>query len=187
MGDGLPATPVVGARARVKPVGKGVETLGTFEDGSPAVVRRRVGKGQTIYAGFPAGLSYFQPAIPRRPVDRSTGDASMSHFIPTAFDAGVAALVGLPAEGIARAVTVSAPLVQASVIDSPHGLAIPLVNWSGEPQPGLTVSIADTDAKGRKARLAGGGKVERLAADRDAPGRTRFRFDLDVADALLLH
>ena len=35
------------------------------------------------FAAFLPGVSYFAPAIPLRPVDRSSVDESMAHFIPT--------------------------------------------------------------------------------------------------------
>lgn len=184
--DSLPATPVIGARASFEPLDDQVEVLGVYADETPAVIRRRVGEGQVIYAGFPVGLSYFQPAIPRRPVDRSIAKEGMAHFIPTTFDPGANRLVGLPGKGVARAVTTSEPRVQVSIIDSPRGMAIPLVNWSGEPQTNLVVSVTSSDAQGRRATLAGGGEVLPLPDDSAQPGRARFRVSLDVADALLL-
>ncbi len=184
--DSLPASPVIGARASFDPVGDNVEVLGVYADKTPAVIRRRVGAGQAIYAGFPVGLSYFQPAIPRRPTDRSITKEGMTHFIPTNFDPGADFLVGLPGQGVARAVTSSESRVQASLIDSPRGVAIPLVNWADGPQTNLVVSVKSTDAQGRRATLAGGGAVLRLPDDPTQPGRTRFRVNLDVADALLL-
>eukprot|EP01047_Picozoa_sp_COSAG01_P120156 COSAG01_NODE_48883_length_377_cov_0.687050_1_plen_125_part_11 len=45
-----------------------------FDDGSPAAVRSRVGVGQALYFAFLPGLSYFDPAIPLRPVDRGSTD-----------------------------------------------------------------------------------------------------------------
>ncbi len=39
------------------------ETLATFADGSPAVVRRVADKGQVICCGFLPALSYIKPAL----------------------------------------------------------------------------------------------------------------------------
>ena len=182
----LPASPVVGARDRFIPVPDAkLNILATFADGSPAVVSRDVGRGQAIYAGFLVGLSYFQPAIPMRPADRSIRDDGLAHFIPTAFDAGSGALVGLPARDVARTVRASEALVQSGVIESPRGDAVILANWSGQPQPTLIVSVADTLVRKRTPVLATGGRVEELGADPDAPGRSCYRIGLDVADALL--
>jgi hypothetical protein len=58
------------------------EILGKFgSDGSPAVLRTTHGKGTVVFAAFLPGLSYFHPALPRRPVDRSTTDESFNHFV----------------------------------------------------------------------------------------------------------
>ena len=43
---------------------------GLFEDASPASFAMAIGKGVLHYAAFHPGLSYMQPAIPRRPADR---------------------------------------------------------------------------------------------------------------------
>ena len=120
------SVPVISVRSRFKSAGGDVR--GTFADGSPAVVVKATGLGSATYCGFLPGLSYFRPAIPRRPVDRCSADDSMAHFIPTAFDAGTSALVGSPAAGIVRPVECSEPLVESSVVESPSGGVIPLVN-----------------------------------------------------------
>ena len=49
-------------------------TLATFGDGSPALIRTAVGKGAAYFAAFMPGVAYFAPAIPLRPVDRSSVD-----------------------------------------------------------------------------------------------------------------
>ncbi len=178
------AIPVVGARSRFTV--QGSEVTGTFADGSPAVSARTVGKGTATYAGFLPGLSYFKPAIPLRPVDRATTDDTMAHFIPTRFDPGAYALIGSPARGVPRAVECSNHLVETSVIESAHGIAIPLVNWSGAPIKGLRVTLAAKDLRTGKVSLAGGGKVERVNDPRVPEGKAVLRLDLDVADALIL-
>src|SRR5207249_2404934 len=80
--------PVLGARSRF--VTTGSFGTATFSDGGPAVATVNVGKGRCYYLGFLPGLSYFQPAIPLRPVDRGSTDDTMAHFIPTKFDRGSA-------------------------------------------------------------------------------------------------
>ena len=178
------AIPVVGTRSRF--TAEGSQVTGTFADGSPAVSVRTVGKGTATYVGFLPSLSYFKPAIPLRPVDRGTTDDAMAHFIPTQFDPGAHALIGSPAQGVPRDVECSNHLVQATVIESAHGIAIPLVNWSGAPIKGLTVTLAAKDLRTGKVSLAGGGKVERVNDPRVPEGKAVLLLDLDVADALIL-
>jgi hypothetical protein len=178
------AIPVVGARSRF--AAKDSHVTGTFADGSPAVTVRKVAKGTATYAGFLPGPSYFKPAIPMRPVDSGSTDDSMAHFIPTQFDPGAQALIGSPARNVAREVLCSNHLVQATVIESVHGIAIPLVNWSGVPISGLRVTVAAKDLRTGKVSLASGGKVELVSDSNLSAGKVTLMLDLDVADALIL-
>lgn len=177
-GDRDVQVPAFGAVSRVKAAD--ADVVARFGDGAPAVVSRAVGKGTATYCAFLPGLSYFYPAIPLRPVDRGSTDEAMAHLVPTGFDVGAAELIARPAEGLVRPVVCSEPLVETTVLESRHGMAIPLVNWSGAPVKGLTVRVAL--AAGKKAELASGGKV---AVAKDATATT-FTVDLDVADALIL-
>ena len=153
----------------------------TFRDASPAVATHAVGTGRTIYCGFLPGLAYYQPAIPQRPVDRGSTDDAMCHFLPTEFDAGAAALIGLPAQDLARPVECSQPLVETTIIEAGQGTVIPLVNWSGKPVPDLQVTLR-IKTPTSKITLASGGPVKVSQVE----GQTVLTFALDVADALIL-
>ncbi len=171
--------PVVGARQRFKPTTARVHS--TFSDGSPAVVDNSVGRGTVRYCGFLPGLGYFHPAVPQRPVDRGASDDAMIHFLPTEFNAEAAALIGAPAANIEPPVRCSEPLVETTVIESPHGTVIPLVNWTQAPVRGLEVRVT-IETPTARATLASGRDLEVKNSD---TGRV-FVLDLDVADALIL-
>ena len=85
-----------------------------------------------------------------------------------------------------RDVECSNRLVQATVIESAHGIAIPLVNWSGAPIKGLRVTLAAKDLRTGQVSLAGGGKVEPVKDSSVPEGKAVLMLDLDVADALIL-
>lgn len=171
--------PVIGARAQIQV--HSAEVLGVFEDGTPAITRRTVGKGQAIYCGFLPGLTYFKPAIPLRPAERGTTDQAMNHFLPTAVDAAAGTLIALAAAGLELPVACSQPLVEASLVESPHGLLVTLVNWTGRPIPELSVRL-NVPVPGGPAELATGGDL-RVTQDGNAHV---YHLALDIADALVL-
>lgn len=172
--NGSSGLPVLSARQRFT-AAPAIVTA-TFDDGSPAIASRPVKKGIARYLGFLPGLAYLKPAFPKRPVDRSPEPDSMTHLLPTAIDARIPPLLWF--DEIALPLTVSAPFVEASMVESPKGLLIPIVDWSG-PLKSVTLTLA-TAAPGTSATLASGKPVT-VSAD-----RTSFTFDLDVADALVL-
>lgn len=153
----------------------------TFADGSPAILRAEIGKGEVKYCGFLPGLSYFRPAMPKRPVDRGTIDDCMAHFVPREFDEGARALVWWASLDAAREVHCSQQFVESTVIKSPHGVAIPLVNWSGGPIRGLKVMLS-ADIPAGKITLASGRPVEVIEKE----GARTLKLDLDVADAIII-
>jgi hypothetical protein len=71
------------------------------------------------------------------------------------------------------------------VIESPQGLAIVLVNWSGKPVKGLAVTLNAFDEmrpiRPATMKLASGGDYTVMGGARD-----RVIIDLDVADAIIL-
>ena len=128
--------------------------------------------------------------MPVRPTDRGGLDSAYTHFIPSAFDRAVLALIknASSAVGAVQQVTCSNPLVHGKPIISKtlgKGVAIPLVNWSGEENlKNITVTVNITAVKaGMKATLATGGKVTEVAGTGPA---ISFVLDLDIADALIL-
>lgn len=179
-GDTPRAIPVIGVRSRVAL--RGATAIATFRDGSPAVATRTVGQGRTIYCGFLPGLSYAHPAIPLRPVDRGSTDDAMCHFLPTEFDPAAAALIGLGGADVPRPVECGTGLVETTVIDSKHGVLIPLVNWSGQPISDLQVTVR-FDLPDGKVSLASGGPVKVARTDE----QTVLTLALDVADAVIVN
>ena len=171
--------PVFGALSRIKLRDAAVE--GRFSDGSPAVTVKKTGVGAATFCAFLPSLSYLKPALPRRPVDRSSRDDSLAHFIPTQFDGGAFELIGSAAP-FQRPIEASNPLVETTVIESPQGTVISLNNWSGAPVKNLTLKVHSAVRDFSQSSLASGTKV-RLSRGQDG---LVFKLDLDVADALIL-
>lgn len=173
------AIPVFGGLGKF--TASGSEVLGTFKDGSPAVVAKTHGTGRAIYCGFLPALSYFQPAMPKRPGDRTSAPDSLAHYIPTKFHAGAGQLIGLPVEKAERPVVCSEPLVEANLLESKSAATLVLVNWTPTPVKGLKITL-QTALPQKKIELASGGKV----TSSKQGGQTVLTLDLDVADAVIL-
>jgi hypothetical protein len=163
---------------RFSPDGYGAPVPGA---GATALTLHLAGKGLAGYVSFLPGLSYFKPAIPKRPVDRGASDDTMAHFIPTNFDPIAASIISLPVSGVQLPVVCSEPLVETTVIEAKSGVVIPLVNWSKGPVRGLTVTVS-VDVPTNKVELASG-KPVKVSGER---GKRLYTLDLDVADALIL-
>jgi len=134
--------------------------VGTFRDGSPAVVRKDHGKGRAVLFGFLPGQAYLKSGLPVRPVDRGASPESFAHYLPTSMNPHLRArLVDdfLPGRRgyDARPVVTSDGLVETTCIDTldkagrPTKLAVPLINWSGAPITSLTVTIRGLDKPAR--------------------------------------
>jgi len=172
--------PVYGAISRVK-ANAGVGITGKFNDGSPALTVRQVGKGGIIACAFLPGLSYFKPAIPRKPLDRGTTPDAMAHFLPVNFDQRIGSLIGTFLPAGLRPVTISASSVEATVIESKAGTAITLTNWTTTPAKGLKVTI-NIPVPLKNVSLSTGKPVTMETVN----GKPVFTLDLDVADTIIL-
>jgi len=161
------------------------KVLGRFDDGKPAVVEKRHGKGRAVLFAFLPGLAYLKSGLPLRPVDRGATEDAYAHYLPTTMDAALRrALVDhfLP-EGFVRPVECSEPLVETTVIDTPKPprMAVPLVNYSGKPIPRLTVRVGGVSAAASVHSVVRG----RLRPAFDG-GAMTVALPLDVADMLLV-
>ncbi|MCC7191889.1 MAG: hypothetical protein IT444_03810 [Phycisphaeraceae bacterium] len=179
--------PAFGAVSRISPIRGDVAIIAVFPDGTPALTRVSVGKGEANYCAFLPGLSYLKPGIPKRPVDRGATDEAMAHLLPTQFDAGANAVIHTAVAKIAPVVKTSSPTAEAIMIESPEGTAIVIVNWSNMPVNGLRVFLTK-NVTGTHATLASGRKVESsVIADERSGASTRvFTLDVDQADAIIL-
>jgi hypothetical protein len=169
---------VFGAWTRIKVQSAKIE--GAFEDGSPAVTSKQTGNGRAVYCAFLPGLSWLKPALPMRPVDRSSRDDSLCHFIPTDFDKTAAQLIGSVAD-VDRPVTCADGRIETTIIDSKDGSVIPMINWSPAPIRNLQLTLNEP-VSFQKAALASGRPVRVSRRN----GKTTFDLKLDVADALIL-
>lgn len=176
---------VVGAKTIFTPPPHST-TLARFSDSSAAAFSRNVGKGKVFFFAFHLGLSYFYPAIPKQPVARGSTDQCFNHWLPTKFDEQARKLVALPVQGVVGAAPVlsSEPLVDIGVLAAANlGTVIPVTSWAGDdPLLGLNLTL-QFNCDFKTATLASGNKI---VVSKTASGRDSFKFDLHVADAIIL-
>lgn len=169
----------------------GATVVGTFKDGSPAVVRKQHGKGRAILFGFLPGQGYLKSTLGVRPVDRGANAESFAHYLPTGMSPHIRArLVDdfLTRESAAvRPVVTSDALVETTCIDTldkdgkPTKLAVPLVNWSGAEITSLTVTIRGL-TQATRVRSVERGELKYSVGK----GGIRVEMPLNVADMLLI-
>ena len=188
---------VVGWKSHFKTTDPGISVLGTFADASPAITSRSVGTGHAMYCGFLPGLSYFKPAIPKRPVSRGPSDEDFNHFLPTEFNAVVRdhLVLQLAIDGAtrvdARPVVASNPLVDRSVIVAKTGLVVPLINWAGKQVRALQVELREPLGRtynwNTSAMISGGLVTLINSVEKEGVRTSTFHVDtLEAADALVL-
>jgi hypothetical protein len=170
---------VVGARWRLRP-GKDAAVELRFEDGEPALLRRRAGKGEVVALAFLPGLSYLRPALPLRPVDRGSREDTLAQLLPTAMSPAMASLLGRLSSGVERAVETSSPLVEAALLEGPSGWLVPVIDWTGAATTEVRVTVPAGSF--RRVTLASGRPVR----VEEQGGKRIATFPLETADALLL-
>ncbi|MHB0935734.1 MAG: beta-galactosidase trimerization domain-containing protein [Armatimonadota bacterium] len=136
----------------------GGEVAGRFDDGRPAVVRNRPGKGEVLYFATMPGLAYSRGAN-ERPNEPTIDYPKPIGQLITALPESL---------GIAKPVTTSQPYVEALRLDSDKGIAVTLLNWSTKPLDSLEVTISG-DLAGTTVRSARG---TQLTAAPAADGKT---------------
>jgi hypothetical protein len=143
------------------------DVLGTFADGSPAVIARQVGRGRVIHYAWLPGCSY----VP-------TGKDQADH-LPVGFAATTRAWINLPVQlaQVTPPVSVDVPLVETPILLSDVGAAVTLLNWTGQPleRVTLTVRLPFTPKEVRAVRAG------TLTAT-PVPGGVQLRLPLAAAD-----
>ena len=163
--------------------GRKVEVLGRFRRGWPALFSNELGQGKAITcAAFP-GTAYVKAAMPDRPCDRGATDDAFAHFLPTRFDIEMRAFLARWAfeAGVTRPIITTEALVETSWIESPAGIAIPLINYKGEPLDLLEVRVLNAGTMRHVSSV-----VQGELPTETRKGQLIIKLPLDVADMLLL-
>lgn len=159
------------------------KVIGSFKDGSPAVIEKAHGKGKAVLFGFLPGQAYLKSGLPIRPADRGSTDGAFTHFLPTDMDKDLRARLvdDFLSKDFVRPVVCSQTLVESSCIDSPGKLGIPLINYTGKGIEKLTVTVYDLP-QAAKVRSVERGELKPTFAN----GAMTVELPLGVADVLLI-
>ena len=162
----------IGVRAGLAKYPKGMQAR--FEDGSPAVVKRHVGwwgRGRVVQFAWMPGLSYARSASGTK--DR----------LPVGFSEPLRRWIVWPTElaGVRPPVTIDRPMIEAPLLLSDRGAAVTLLNWTGEPQERLAVTVRVPFA----VRSVESVKQGKLAFEATRDG-VAFSLPLGPADILML-
>jgi len=157
---------VIGQRGKLLDT-KGASILAAFEDGEPATVERKIGKGRAVHFAWFPGLSY-----------QYARDGESKSFSPVLRN-----MITEPVytAGAVPPVTVSQPLIEAPMLLSEKGVAVTVLNWTGEAQKQvyLTVRIPFT------ARTVESVKQGKLAFTQTEKG-LRCSLPLDAVDVVVI-
>ena len=101
-----------------------------FDDGSPAVVQRKVGKGRGVHFAWMPGLSYWK-------------SSSQTKDSPAGFSDSLRGWIQWPVRlaEVPLPVKVDRPMVETPILSSPSGTAVTFLNWSGEPSPEVHAEV----------------------------------------------
>lgn len=154
---------VLGTRQKVTAT-DAARVVATFKDGTPAVTVSQCGKGSVTSVGFLPALSYMRRAMEARgqdgnargtsitiPLPKCVRDAALGRdpipmkeysYNPWEYDAAQREFIVAPARIASRPVFCDRPLVEATYMESPAGVVIPLANYGLIPISKLAVTIA---------------------------------------------
>ncbi len=163
--------------------------LGWYKDGRPAVVAKSHGKGRAYLFGFLPGQAYLKSGLPIAPPDRGATNAANAHYLPTTMDSNIRRRLvdDFLTEAYVRQVECSVPLVESTCLDTRAQsgkrarLAVPLMNYTGQPIDHLTVRIRQLPKASRVRSVERGNLRPRFDGD-----TTIVELPLDIADMLLL-
>ncbi len=114
-----------------------LEVEAKFSDGKPAVIRKKVGKGNVVHFAWLPGASYYlgkcQPAIEK------------PHELPVDYSDVLREWIAFPSRlsGFQPLLLVDKPLVETFSLSSPQGDAIVLINWTNDPLKKIQVTLND--------------------------------------------
>jgi len=117
----------------------GARIVARYSDGNPAAIERTYGKGIATLIGALPATAYVKSALPALPPDRGP----FAHYLPTRFDLSIRNwIAGYALARVSPDAACSDPLVTTNVLESKHGLLLPLANFRGSRIGSLKVAVS---------------------------------------------
>jgi Beta-galactosidase trimerisation domain len=129
----------------------GTSVVGTFSSGEPAITSNSFGKGTAITYGFFPGRQYWVSQYVESPIYNNPHALPKWGKVERNIAVAPARLAKTP-----RPVTLSHEVFEACRLESSEGIAIVLLNWTGEPIPALTVTVPEIGTFINTVKLADG-------------------------------
>jgi hypothetical protein len=144
---------------------------GSFDDGSPAVAECGVGRGRVVHFAWMPGMSYWKSS------------SQVKDGLPAGFSNSLREWITWPVRlaNVPLPVTVNHALVETPMLASTQGIAVTLLNWTGESLAEVQVEVTTANNVGRVESVRHG-KLDFQSAN----GRTRFVLPLGSADIITL-
>lgn len=158
--------------------------LASFKGGQPAVTEHALGKGKVTCIATLPGVAYlwsaYQPAPGERYLVPSRGPAS--HMTLTKFNTEARRLILAPVRDVMPAVDAGDAWVDARLIASPQGYAVPLSNYSPDTAAPVTLTLRAP----RRINKVSSANAGALKPQRNADGSVTVRYAPGLGDILRL-
>ncbi len=157
---------------RGKIIGQPGEVIASFDNGTPAVVRKKVERGNVVHFAWMPGLSYRRSA---------TGTKDQ---LPTGFSESLRRYITMPLKlaGVQAPVSASVAMVETPMLVSEKGAALTILNWTGEPIEKLTLTVRP----GFEVKSATSVRGQEVGMKKTTDG-IELTLAVKGADILLLH
>lgn len=149
------------------------KTLAIFEDGSSAIVETSYKRGKIFYYGFWPGITY-----------HLSSDRSDYKKLPEKWSAEARKIVVFPAKiaNTQKFVEISEPLIEGCFLESKEGIAVVLLNWSGEPKKEITVVVNNAGNTTKVESIENGNIKWEKTGD-----NVHLKMSLKTVDVLMLY
>lgn len=158
----------------------GARVTSLFKSGKPAVIENHIGRGTTTFIATLPGVAYLWSAYqPARGQDYPVPSRGQLSHREIEFDRETGAFIAAPARATESFVEANGARIDARLLQSPLGYAIPLANYNSDVKQPVTLTIRVPGARGVSSAVAG-----RLKTQPNKDGSFSVRYTPGYGDVL---